>query len=120
MTILFLGIVSAECTDSDGGKNKYEPGTVTDREDNFQDQCDNENVQEYFCSVEGIASYTTLPCVNGCLDDACQLANELPKSSAPEETDNRTFKLYFYVAIILVILSLYIYWFKLKKKKKGY
>ena len=118
--ILLTTSVSAQCIDSDGGKNKYESGIVTEQEESFQDTCDGENMKEYFCNVEGTASYTTLPCVNGCLEAACQLANEQPKASAPEEEEDNTFKYYFYGVIILIIIALYIYVFKWKKKKRRY
>ncbi|MDP3728990.1 MAG: hypothetical protein Q8R18_06090 [bacterium] len=118
--ILLTASVAAQCTDSDGGKNKYELGTVTEQEEIFSDTCEEENIQEYFCSVEGVASYTLLPCVNGCLDGACQLANEVPKAAAPEEETDSNIKLYFYTFIILLTLGIYIYIFKWKKKKKRY
>lgn len=120
LIIILAGVVSAECTDSDGGKNKYELGTVTDQENSYQDLCEGKNIQEYFCSVEGIASYTTLPCVNGCLDGACQIANETSKASAPEEETNSNLKLYVYGAMILLTIGIYIYVFKWKKKKRRY
>lgn len=118
--LLLTSFVAATCTDSDGGKNKYEFGTVTEQEETFQDSCEGENIKEYFCSVEGVASYTTLPCVNGCIDNACQLANQQPKSFAPEQEESNTVKYYFYGFIILLTIGLYIYLFKWKKKKKAY
>lgn len=118
--ILSLSLVSAQCIDSDAGKNKYEPGTVTEEEDSFTDECEEENIKEYFCTVEGIPSYTILPCVNGCLDGACQLANQQPKSFAPEEEEDSNLKLYFYGFIILLTVGIYIYLFKWKKKKRSY
>jgi len=118
--ILLTTSVVAQCSDSDGGKDKYEAGFVTEQEESFEDTCDGENIKEYFCSVEGIASYTTLPCVNGCVDGACQLGNEQPKSFAPEEKTNLNLKLYFYGFIILLTIGIYVYLFKWKKKKKSY
>ncbi len=119
--ILLTTFVAAQCSDSDGGKDKYEWGTVTEQEESFEDACEGENIKEYFCSVEGIASYTTLPCVNGCLNGACELANEQPKSFAPEEEGNNSnLKMYFYGFIILLTIGIYVYLFKWKKKKKAY
>lgn len=118
--ILLTASVTALCEDSDGGKDKYELGKVTEQEETFEDSCEGENIKEYFCSVEGIASYTTLPCVNGCIEGACQLANEQPKSFAPEEEQDANLKIYFYGLIILLTIGIYIYLFKWKKKKKAY
>ncbi|KHO52514.1 MAG: hypothetical protein QT08_C0009G0067 [archaeon GW2011_AR17] len=42
MILLLFASVSAQCTDSDGGKNKYESGIVTEQEESFQDTCDGE------------------------------------------------------------------------------
>ena len=121
IVILLSTIVTAQCTDSDGGKNKYTFGTVTDQESSFQDTCEGENIKEYFCSVDGVASYTTLQCVNGCVDGECQLANEEPKNFAPEQdTENGNFKLYFYGIIIAITIGLYIYWFKIRNRKKSW
>ncbi len=118
IAILMIGFVSAQCIDTDGGKNKYEPGTITDQKDSYSDVCDNENIQEYFCSIEGIAEYTTLQCVNGCDNGACLLANEKPITAAPETESNPNLKWYFYGAIIILIIGIYIYLFKWKKKKR--
>jgi len=119
-TLLLLGTVSAECFDSDGGKNKYEFGGVTENAETFQDACEEQNIREYFCSVEGVASYTILPCVNGCAEGACQLANEVPRSLAPEEEGTTNTMTYLYIVLILIIVGLYAYWFKIRKKKKKY
>ncbi len=118
--ILFTTSVAAQCSDSDGGKNKYESGIVADQEKSFEDTCEGENIKEYFCSIEGIASYTTLPCVNSCLEGACQLANDQPKALAPAEEGSSNLKVYFYGFIILLTIGVYVYLFKWKKNKKKY
>ena len=118
MFLLLMGLVSAACTDSDGGKNKYEWGSVTDNVNIYEDICDGENIKEYFCSVDDVASYTTLQCVNGCKDAACQLENKIPKAQAPEEESTTNTQIYLYAIAIVIIVGLYIYWFKLKPKKK--
>lgn len=117
--ILSLSLVTAECFDSDEGKNKYEFGGVTYNQETYQDECDSETtIKEYFCSVDEIASYTILPCVNGCLDGECVVSSQAPKSLAPEDASSSNLKYYFYGFVILVILGLYWYWFKLKKKRR--
>ena len=118
--ILLTGVVAAECTDTDGGKNKYQAGTVTDVEGSYSDSCSNQDVKEYFCSVEGIASYSTLQCVNGCEENQCQLANEIPISTAPEENSSSNFKFYFYGIIIFIMIGIYIYLTRFRSKKKRY
>ncbi|MDP3919175.1 MAG: hypothetical protein Q8Q35_04725 [Nanoarchaeota archaeon] len=118
--LLLSGIASAECFDSDGGKNKFEFGGVTDKGITYQDECEGPNVKESFCSIENIASYTTLPCINGCEEGACLISAQAPKSLAPEVTTENDFmfKFYGYGIIILIIIALYVYWFKIKRKKR--
>jgi len=119
--ILFsISLVSALCTDSDGGKNKYEFGSVIENDETFEDECNGESINEYFCSIEDSASYTTLPCVNGCENGECLLANQVPKSPAPEEIESSPYKIYFYGFIIIILVGLYVYWFRFHKKRKGY
>ncbi len=117
MILLTMTVVAAECSDSDGGKNKYEFGGVTANGETFQDECDDQNIIEYFCSMDQVASYTLLPCVNGCTSGACQVANEAPRAQAPETEDGSNTKLYLYGIVVLIIVGLYVYWFKLKKRR---
>jgi hypothetical protein len=118
LMILLLGMVSAECVDSDTGKNKYESGVVTSNGETFPDKCEKENIIEYFCSIDGVASFSLLPCVNGCDNGACKLANELPKRSAPEGEDSFSYKPYLYAILIIFIIGMYVYWFKIRKKRR--
>lgn len=120
LIILLAGVVAAECTDTDGGKNKYEAGTVTDVQASYSDTCSDQDIKEYFCSVEGIASYTILPCVNGCEENQCLLSNDTPVAAAPEEESTSNVKFYFYGIIILIMLGVYIYLTKFRSKKKRY
>ena len=115
LLILTTTSVIAECADSDGGKNKYEFGTVIEDENIYEDKCSDSNIKEYFCGVDGTASYTVLPCVNGCENNQCKLANEQPKLTAPETTSN--YKLYFYSILGILIIIGYIYLFKIRNKK---
>lgn len=115
-----MSIVTAACTDSDGGKNKYELGTVTDDAKTYEDKCDSENINEYFCSTDGNAMVTVLPCVNDCEDGECQVLNQPPVSRAPAEDNISSTDLYLYGIAILIIIGLYIYWFKVKPKRKRY
>tara|TARA_Y100000310_G_scaffold343459_1_gene451177 strand:- start:2023 stop:2391 length:369 start_codon:yes stop_codon:yes gene_type:complete len=120
MMILLTGLATAACFDTDGGKNKYEFGGVTDDTETFHDECDGENIKEYFCSAEEVASYTTLPCVNGCIEGECIVSTSPPTALAPEEEteENNNTRMYMYLGAILVILLLYIYWFKIRNKKR--
>lgn len=121
MLLLLIGVVSAECTDTDGGKNKYVSGTVIDPKGSYTDSCSNQDIKEYFCSVDGTASYTLLQCVNGCKDNQCQLANNPPKTAAPEvDTSSSNVKLYVYGILIIVMIAVYIYLTRFRAKKKRY
>ena len=116
--ILLSGFVTAECFDSDNGKNKYDFGGVTSNGETYQDSCEEDNIKEYYCSIDDVASYTILPCVNGCEEGICQIANEVPKSyaaEAEEETNNT--RLYLYGFFIVLIIALYIYFFKWRRRK---
>ena len=117
LLLFSFNLVLAECSDSDNGKNKYDFGTVTEGENIYEDKCSDNNIKEYFCSMDGIAAYTVLPCVNGCKDGECQIANEQPIYSAPEISTN--YKLYFYGLIGILIIAGYIYLFKIRKKKSS-
>ncbi|MBT3324041.1 hypothetical protein HN681_03525 [archaeon] len=116
--LLLSGFATAECFDSDNGKNKYEFGGVTSDGETYQDTCEGENIQEYYCSVDEVASYTILPCVNGCEEGICQIANEAPKSYAAEgEEETNNTRLYLYIFFIVIIIGLYLYYFKWKRRK---
>jgi hypothetical protein len=115
--LLGLGMVSAECFDSDGGKNKYDFGGVTYNGETYSDTCDGDNIKEYFCSVDGIASFTTLECVNGCEEGICVISSSPPISSAPEE-EEISYRMYGYIVLIVILIGLYAYWFYIKPKRK--
>ena len=115
--VLLSGLVTAECFDSDNGKNKYEFGGVTSNGETYQDTCEGENIKEYYCSVDEVASYTVLPCINGCEEGICQIANEAPKSYAAEgEEETSNTKYYLYGFFIILIIGIYIYSFKWKRR----
>jgi hypothetical protein len=116
--LLSFSIVSAECIDSDSGKNKYEYGGVTHNGETNQDKCDKENIVEYFCTADDIASFTLLPCVNGCEEGACLLGNDQPRLAPEVEKTSSSAKFYVYGAVILLIIGLYFYWLKFKKKRR--
>jgi len=116
LLLLFIPF-SIACEDTDTGKNKYELGQVTDGKEIYVDECVDNNIKEYFCSVEGIATYSILPCVNGCKDGVCQLANEQPKQQAPIIDKFPNINIYLSLIIALIIIGLYIYFFKFRKKK---
>ena len=116
-TVLLLGTVTAACTDSDEGKNKYSVGTVNAADASYTDECDDENIKEYFCSMDQVASYTILPCVNGCAEGQCLLANKQPRAQAPAISDESNMKIYMYAAVLLILIGLYVYLFKIRNKK---
>ncbi|MCD6477937.1 MAG: discoidin domain-containing protein [Candidatus Aenigmarchaeota archaeon] len=68
------------CTDSDGGKDYYTKGTVTDSVyGEYTDYCQDSNgnpvyqsemLTEYFCSLDRVTS-EAYSCPNGCKDGAC-------------------------------------------------
>lgn len=118
LTILMISLVSAECTDSDGGKNKYDLGSVMENEITYTDECQDNDIKEYFCSMENAASYSILPCVNGCKDGSCQLANKAPVQAAPETNSFPNLKIYLAIIVGIIIIVLYIYLFKMKPKFK--
>jgi hypothetical protein len=115
--LLLISLVNAECIDSDNGKNKYDAGQVIDDTGTYYDGCQDNDIKEYFCSVEGLAAYAILPCLNGCKDNACQIANRIPKA-APEVDSYPNLKYYFYAIAAIIIIGLYIYYFKIKRKFK--
>ena len=117
LILLLIPFSLAICEDTDSGKDKYEYGLVTDNEEIYKDTCTDDNIKEYFCSMDDIATYSILPCVNGCEDGACQLANEQPIQMAPEEDNYPNLELYLYIIALVVIIGLYIYFFKIKRKK---
>lgn len=116
--LLLLPFSLALCKDTDTGKDKYEFGQVTENGKTYSDDCTDDNIKEYFCSIEGIATYSILPCVNGCEDGVCQLANEQPIQQAPIIDKYPNLNLYLYLIITIIIIGLYIYFFKIKKKRK--
>ncbi len=115
--LLLIPFSLAVCEDTDNGKDKYEFGQVTDNDEIYKDECTDDNIKEYFCSIDGLATYSILPCVNGCEDGACQLANEKPIQMAPEEDSYPNLNFYLYAIVAIIIIGLYIYFFKIKKKR---
>jgi len=119
MLILLSGLVTAECFDSDNGKNKYDFGGVTSDGETYQDSCEGDNIKEYYCSIDEVASYTILPCVNGCEEGICQIANEAPKSLAAEvEEETSNVRYYLYAFFIILIIGIYLYSFKWRRRRR--
>jgi len=117
LLLLLIPFSLAICEDTDSGKDKYEFGITTESDKSYEDTCTDNNIKEYFCSIDGIATYSILPCVNGCEDGVCQLANDEPIQMAPEEDNYPNLRLYLYIIALVIIIGLYIYFFKIKKKK---
>ena len=79
-----MNLISAECTDSDGGKNYYVAGT-NNLSSGFvnSDSCSGSQVLEYYCSNNpgSVSSLSTFSnelynCPNGCKDGACIVLND--------------------------------------------
>ena len=117
LILLLIPFSLALCEETDSGKDKYEFGQVTDNNEIFEDVCTDNNIKEYFCSIEGIATYSILPCVNGCKEGACQLANEKPMQQAPIIDSYPNINIYLSIFAIIIIVGLYLYFFKFRKKK---
>lgn len=69
-------IVDKDCIDSDGGKDYYEKGILTDNKGyTYEDYCTNDNptvnLLERFCAADGTKSSIGYLCPNGCEDGAC-------------------------------------------------
>lgn len=68
-----------DCTDSDGGKDKYEKGTTSYEDDEYQDSCYSDSfVLEYYCEdsttieMEKMSCGTGYECSNGkCVESEC-------------------------------------------------
>jgi len=68
----FRIIKPVTCTDSDGGKNYYEKGTVTVDGTSYTDYCLDENrLIEYYCSNNQMR-FDTYACPYGCENGACK------------------------------------------------
>ncbi len=63
---------TGNCTDSDGGIDYYQQGTVViDDQHHYTDYCiTNEMLDEYYC-ISNTLGNTTYACPNGCEDGAC-------------------------------------------------
>jgi hypothetical protein len=72
-----------QCTDSDGGKDYYEKGEITEGENNGFDSCntngqfgsDPNMLMEYFCDESSAIAVDWYSCPNGCKDGACIASN---------------------------------------------
>ncbi|MFH1642666.1 MAG: hypothetical protein ABIC04_07270 [Nanoarchaeota archaeon] len=76
---------SESCYDSDGGKNYYEKGHITNRGIDVPDYCiDSKNVKELFCS-NGNAAEISYYCQYGCKDSACNKATQCTDSDSGKD-----------------------------------
>jgi PKD repeat protein len=88
---------AVSCTDTDGGYNIYEKGTITyggqTREEhcNFNDNPPNTHVNEFYCEKDFPLDNNWVRCPNGCEDGACLGGGNLPPvidgMSGPSELD---------------------------------
>ncbi|MHA2066115.1 MAG: Kazal-type serine protease inhibitor domain-containing protein [Candidatus Thorarchaeota archaeon] len=93
--------VDIKCSDSDGGKDKFEKGTVKEGKSSKTDSCsDADTVKEYFCSgslvkSEEISCGTGFDCVSGkCVESKC-VDSDNGKDQFTKGTttyDNKTYK----------------------------
>ncbi len=68
---------SADCYDSDGGKDYYIYGETSDANSGGGDICNGNNLVEHYCSQWG-HEYETYTCPDGCEDGACLTVSEWP------------------------------------------
>lgn len=74
---MFLGVVSAQCTDTDGGKNYDVASSVVVGNSLSWDSCtDNLTLQEQFCENDQKQS-ESYQCPNGCFAGRCLAQNEI-------------------------------------------
>lgn len=67
---------TGSCSDSDGGKNRYEKGVVTieerDGQKSYEDYCiSQDRVLEYHCTTPTRMRGISELCIRGCTDGAC-------------------------------------------------
>jgi len=76
----FVVEYQVQCTDTDGGKNYYEKGTVTDRYgEKYTDYCiDKKNLMEYYCNEDGTSGSESYECPYKCEDGACITKSPIP------------------------------------------
>ncbi|MBI5355118.1 MAG: hypothetical protein HZB68_01545 [Candidatus Aenigmarchaeota archaeon] len=80
------------CTDSDGGMDKYTPGTARDGRDVKQDFCEfgggqNRNLNEAYCSHDGKATYVTIRCSGACYNGKCSDKKDTDSDSSEQESE---------------------------------
>jgi hypothetical protein len=78
------------CTDTDGGIDYYDKGTVTDKAGTTKtDFCvigrSDQQLREYYCGDNGYIQSQDIGCVNDCEDGACLPTGTFDVSSAPYE-----------------------------------
>ncbi len=80
------------CTDSDGGKNYYQYGSAKECTSSIsgnsggggciekKDFCSGDQLYEYYCTSDNIATAETYRCESGCSNGACIIQNNVPNS----------------------------------------
>ncbi len=83
-------ITQTKCTDSDGGINYFERGTLKIEGKTVKDYCrTSTTVYEYYCNGTKIAS-TTYKCPLGCASGACKMTPTNTSTSTKVPTTNST------------------------------
>ncbi|OGZ78997.1 MAG: hypothetical protein A2528_01130 [Candidatus Staskawiczbacteria bacterium RIFOXYD2_FULL_37_9] len=87
VTANFVADVVATCTDTDGGKDYFVRGTVTNATGSSTDLCYQavKKIAEYFCDSNGFRVYEWHACPNGCSNGACIGTTSL----APDSINSR-------------------------------
>ena len=116
------------CTETDGGYDYYNAGTVLANSASYPDVCASlSSVKEYVC-LNGKVEHKIWECVNGCDDGACLRASQSeddeilpvrPDSTDEQGTGKTTIVWAFIVFILLVLISIFLLLIfnKIKKKK---
>ena len=73
VTANFAADAVVGCTDTDGGKDYFVKGTVTNATGSLSDLCyaADKRIAEYFCDSNGYKVYEWYDCPNGCNNGAC-------------------------------------------------
>ncbi|MBL7100934.1 MAG: LPXTG cell wall anchor domain-containing protein [Nanoarchaeota archaeon] len=142
ITLMLITSVSAECVDTDDGKNFGVKGVTTYTKDGrviseVVDSClDETRLEEYFCEPDGKSTATRYDCLEGCEDGICieekpieevveepeVVISEEPEEeiiiAEPEVEPTQTNNIWVSIVILALIIAAVIFWKKKKKPKK--
>ncbi|MEN9626630.1 MAG: hypothetical protein RL557_958 [archaeon] len=83
--------IAGTCTDTDGGRDYFVKGTVTDEDGSMRvDHCSEKNLLENYCPGDGAldsSTYENFGCPYGCSDGACNTCGEESKEISEGSTE---------------------------------